>query len=607
MADDVDKLCSKVALIGGERDGITITEGEVAESRDRGERCLVGRIGEERRVNKEAFRTVMTRLWRIAGTVVFKEVQENIWVFEFSDRDDKGRILAGRPWSFDRQIIILNELDGNVPPSQMQFTHSPFWVQVHDLPLVCMNISVGTKIGESLGSLVDVDVAGDGMGWGHCLRIRVVIDLRNPLERGRAIHLNGKSHWVTFKYEKLPMFYFTCGRLLHGDLGCPERKLSRQQGDVEAKPWGVWLRADLGRRRSGFSGGYHNGSVEGTGGGSQADTSEGRWDERGSHRAPSPSVDHGGGSGHGWNPTPPRLHHFRGEVGLDVMENVTKHIPHRVVEAGKTGLTPPPSHHLRGEVGLDFPENVLQLTPQSVGEVGQATSTSPRSPYLCGTGGVEVVENVTKHMPQPVGEMETASSTHVLAGDNCMAVTRKIGVGCDMGITRNMGHVAVAGVISGDNVQIMEKGTAGGAPGGERTAAARTVVSCPREGQWDACMEGAYPEDNMEGPLSTLASGLSPPLHTVQLMQSVDGSLNAEASGGDGDVKLRRWKRQARGVIGSGSQTGTQPHAGPTKRSVDRTFKGSSGDGKRQKKTPLQVAEAVTQVAVAGNQPRHSP
>jgi hypothetical protein len=43
-----------------------------------------------------------------------------------------------------------------------------------------------------MGSLVDVDIAGDGMGWGHCLRIRVVIDLRNPLQRGRAIHLNGK-------------------------------------------------------------------------------------------------------------------------------------------------------------------------------------------------------------------------------------------------------------------------------------------------------------------------------------------------------------------------------------------------------------------------------
>jgi hypothetical protein len=32
------------------------------------------------------------------------------------------------------------------------------------MPLICMNKGVGTKIRESLGSLEDLDVAGDGMG-----------------------------------------------------------------------------------------------------------------------------------------------------------------------------------------------------------------------------------------------------------------------------------------------------------------------------------------------------------------------------------------------------------------------------------------------------------
>jgi hypothetical protein len=85
-------------------------------------------------------------------------------LFEFADVDDKKRVLDGRPWSFDRQILVLNDFDGSVPPAQMQFTHSPFWIQVHDMPLICMNKGVGTKIGESLGALEDIDVAGDGGG-----------------------------------------------------------------------------------------------------------------------------------------------------------------------------------------------------------------------------------------------------------------------------------------------------------------------------------------------------------------------------------------------------------------------------------------------------------
>lgn len=117
MGDDLKTLCRRISLIGGEKVGIKILEGEIAADREKGERCLVGRIGDERKVNKEAFKNVLSRIWRILGTVVFNEVQDNVWVFEFDDIDDKKREMEGRPWSFDRQILILNEFDGSVPPA----------------------------------------------------------------------------------------------------------------------------------------------------------------------------------------------------------------------------------------------------------------------------------------------------------------------------------------------------------------------------------------------------------------------------------------------------------------------------------------------------------
>jgi hypothetical protein len=49
--------------------------------------------------------------------VKFKELKDNIWLFEFSDDGDKRRVLDGRSWSFDRQILVLNEFDGSTPPS----------------------------------------------------------------------------------------------------------------------------------------------------------------------------------------------------------------------------------------------------------------------------------------------------------------------------------------------------------------------------------------------------------------------------------------------------------------------------------------------------------
>ena len=259
MAEQLEELCGQISLSEGEKVGITITEGEIEEVRAQSGRCLRGRIWMAKKVNREAFKGVLTRVWRTMKGVIFKELDDNIWLFEFEAVDDMRRVLDGRPWSFDRQIIVLNEFDGKTPPAQIVFKYSPFWVQVHDLPLLCMTKGIAMKIGASLGQLEDVDLADEGVGWGRSLRIRVEIDLAKPLERGKALRLEGKSYWVSFKYEKLPMFCFECGRIVHDVKGCPMPRRTISNGVEDVKQWGVGLRADDSRRRGAGGGpGYSN-------------------------------------------------------------------------------------------------------------------------------------------------------------------------------------------------------------------------------------------------------------------------------------------------------------------------------------------------------------
>ena len=128
MAEQLKELCGNISLCEGERAGITITDGEIEEVRAQGGQCLVGRIWMARKVNKDAFKVVLTRVWRLTKGVIFKELDDNIWPFEFEEVDDIRRVMDGRPWSFDRQILVLNEFDGKTPPPQMAFKHSLFWV-----------------------------------------------------------------------------------------------------------------------------------------------------------------------------------------------------------------------------------------------------------------------------------------------------------------------------------------------------------------------------------------------------------------------------------------------------------------------------------------------
>jgi hypothetical protein len=112
------------------------------------------------------------------------------------------------------------------------------------MPLTCMNKEVGLWIGGTIGRVDEVDVAGDGIGWGRCLRIWIFLDLTKSLERGRSLNINGKSIWISFKYEKLLQFCYTCERIFHRQNKCMGNGGFRMNGEVPVKPWGVWLLAD---------------------------------------------------------------------------------------------------------------------------------------------------------------------------------------------------------------------------------------------------------------------------------------------------------------------------------------------------------------------------
>jgi hypothetical protein len=117
-------------------------------------------------------------------------------------------------------------------------------------------------IGEMMGALEEVNVAED-----ESERIRVHTDPWKPLERGRALVLDGKSHYVTFKYEKLYMFCINCWRIIHGDKGCTAKAEQRKNHGNGSKPWGVWLRVDSA---------WHK-YVERVGGKYSREEAEGRW------------------------------------------------------------------------------------------------------------------------------------------------------------------------------------------------------------------------------------------------------------------------------------------------------------------------------------------
>jgi hypothetical protein len=108
--------------------------------------------------------------------------------------------MEGRPWTFDGDLVALVNFDRLTPPAELEFDKAAFWVP----SLACMSKEMGIRIGSSIGKVEEVEVDVDGVGWGEYLRVRIVLDLTKPISRGRFLHIRDKTHWISFKYEKIP-------------------------------------------------------------------------------------------------------------------------------------------------------------------------------------------------------------------------------------------------------------------------------------------------------------------------------------------------------------------------------------------------------------------
>ena len=73
---------------------------------------------------------------------------DNIFIFRFGTEADKRNILAGGPWHFDRALIALVEPSGIGKVTKQSFTHASFWVQLYNVPIMCMNEETIKEIGE---------------------------------------------------------------------------------------------------------------------------------------------------------------------------------------------------------------------------------------------------------------------------------------------------------------------------------------------------------------------------------------------------------------------------------------------------------------------------
>ncbi|CAL9234380.1 unnamed protein product [Arabidopsis halleri] len=147
---------------------------------------LIGRTFNAEGRSTELLLAVMPKshIWNVDGRVKGFDLGNGHFQFDFDNEGDLQRVLNKRPCHINRWSLALERWK---PNARSDFPNCiTFWVQTKGLPREFWSEGPLKSMGKSL-----------------------------------AISSNGEEHLVTFKYEKLHRYCFTCKLITHEERSCP--------------------------------------------------------------------------------------------------------------------------------------------------------------------------------------------------------------------------------------------------------------------------------------------------------------------------------------------------------------------------------------------------
>ncbi|KAJ8440217.1 hypothetical protein Cgig2_023982 [Carnegiea gigantea] len=219
MADELMIEWEKLKLTKEEEEAADYEEEIAEERKEEIALSLLGKFLTPNTFSTKAMKTAMQVVWRPSRGMVVKELDKNLFLFQFFLKKDKDFALDKGPWAFDGHLLIMKEWTGTAQLLDIVFDKTGFWVKAYDVPAVRQTRVFAKFLGDKVGTFLRCD-DNELLGTEKALCFRAEVDVLKSLQRGVMVKIDGMALWIKFKYSKLPDFCYGCGVLGHTLKAC---------------------------------------------------------------------------------------------------------------------------------------------------------------------------------------------------------------------------------------------------------------------------------------------------------------------------------------------------------------------------------------------------
>lgn len=157
------------------------------------------------------------KLWRLHETLKIIPVTDELFIFNFTIKEEMMKILKKQPWSIYVQILLLQHFTPGTPPQEVPLNTFSIWFSFNNLPYTYWP---KTEIVELLQNVVTIDEISPQFSFPTTsvgYHIRANMSIVNPLLVGvDVVDEYSSLRMSKFLYENLPaMFSSSCKRIGH--------------------------------------------------------------------------------------------------------------------------------------------------------------------------------------------------------------------------------------------------------------------------------------------------------------------------------------------------------------------------------------------------------
>lgn len=95
-----------------EDENIVLGSSSMKATKKRGKNCLVMKILSRKSIKLDALRKNLRMMWKPSKGVQIMEIEDEMYMVEFRDEKDKKKVIEMSPWSYEKQLILLHDFEG---------------------------------------------------------------------------------------------------------------------------------------------------------------------------------------------------------------------------------------------------------------------------------------------------------------------------------------------------------------------------------------------------------------------------------------------------------------------------------------------------------------